>query len=730
MAYNREMLGRLDSLRKRSPSWYGLALIAVLAYVLWVVVVPLSAATEVVAQLLLVGTRTWAAMTILGISALIKPIQGERAWRFFGTGLSLWAMAEAIRFAGWAITGAPLDKPSIVDVFHVAGYLSMMAAMIFYPAKPPERFGRIRGLLELLILILSVLALSWMVFVRPVLEVGLAGPITTFWIAIRPVMGFILLWLSFRLILLDAASYEISALRILGIGVLVTAISDLSDSYILLVSFSRSASLVEAGWMGANLLFLEVSRRMRKLSTGERDAFEDDLQPWPHSLEPLLPIVLTYAVVGYSALDWWFSGQVDWFGVATAVVLSLMLVARQGIIVGQSELSQFIALVNDSADMAFICEPEGLVRLANPALRQAIGVPPSMEESLQLADFLVGEEGTSALISQTQKDGWTGEVWFRHRNGHTLPVSLSLRPVSVSHQPKTLLAATAHDLTAIREREIVLRTALNEVAEARGELEALNVELEDKIGVRTRELESTVAEMAVILEELKVLDRMKTEFVALVSHELRAPLTNILSGVELILDSEHELTLSARESLKLVQAETQRLARLVATVLDMSALEAGQFPISFNPISVEDVARKVYGRFLETDVSERLCLDLPHDLPDVLADEQALDSVFFHLLDNAFKYAPKGEISIEAWEEGIYVYVSVCDAGPGIPSNERERVFDMFHRVDARDSREVYGYGLGLPMARRFMEAMEGGIKVEDGPRGGARLVFWLKQAV
>jgi PAS domain S-box-containing protein len=569
-----------------------------------------------------------------------------------------------------------------------------------------------------------------MVFVRPVLEVGLAGPITVFWIAVRPVMGLVLLWLSFHLILLDAASHEISTLRILGLAILVTAISDLSNSYIFLMSFSRSASLVEAGWMGANLLFLEVGRRMRKSSAGEHDAIEDDLQPRPHSLEPLLPIVLTYAVVGYSAFDWWFSGQVDWLGVGTAVVLSLMLVARQGVIVGQSELSQFVALVNDSADMAFICEQDGLIRLANPALRQAIGVPPSVGENFHLADFLVDGDGTSALISQAQKDGWTGEVWFRHRNGHTLPVSLSLRSVSLSPQPKTLLAATAHDLTIIREREISLRTALNEVAEARGELEALNVKLEDKIGVRTRELESTVAEMAVLLEELKVLDRMKMEFVALVSHELRAPLTNILSGVELILDSEHELTLSARESLILVQEETQRLARFVKTVLDMSALEAGQFPIRFTPISIEDVARKVYGRFLETEGSERLCLDLPHDLPDVLADEQALDSVFFHLLDNAFKYTSEGEISIEAWAEGIYVYVAICDAGPGIPSNERERVFDMFHRVDARDSREVYGYGLGLPMARRFMEAMEGGIKVEDGPRGGARLVFWLKQAV
>ena len=112
-----------------------------------------------------------------------------------------------------------------------------------------------------------------------------------------------------------------------------------------------------------------------------------------------------------------------------------------------------------------------------------------------------------------------------------------------------------------------------------------------------------------------------------------------------------------------------------------------------------------------------------------MADEQALESVFFHLFDNALKYTPEGEIWVRGWVEGASVYIAVSDAGPGIPPEERERVFELFHRVDTSDSREVYGYGLGLPMVRRLLEAMEGGIRIEQDPRGGARLVFWLRLA-
>jgi len=222
---------------------------------------------------------------------------------------------------------------------------------------------------------------------------------------------------------------------------------------------------------------------------------------------------------------------------------------------------------------------------------------------------------------------------------------------------------------------------------------------------------------------------MKTEFVALVSHELRAPLTNIRSGVELILNSDSGLTTSVRESLTLVEAETRRLAHFVGTILDISALEAGRFPLQPHSVPVESIARKACSRFSEDHGGNRLSFDLPHDLPAVVADEQALESVFFHLFDNALKYAPEGDIWVKGWVEGASVYIAVSDAGPGIPPEERERVFELFHRLDTSDSREVYGYGLGLPMVRRLLEAMEGGIRIEQDPLGGAQLIFWLRLA-
>jgi two-component system sensor histidine kinase KdpD len=103
--------------------------------------------------------------------------------------------------------------------------------------------------------------------------------------------------------------------------------------------------------------------------------------------------------------------------------------------------------------------------------------------------------------------------------------------------------------------------------------------------------------------------------------------------------------------------------------------------------------------------------------------------VLFHLLDNARKYAPLGDIRVDAVADEEKVYVSVSDTGPGIPPQERERVFEIFHRLDSSDAREVYGHGLGLHLARRLLVAMDGNIWADEAPGGGARLTFWLPRA-
>ena len=275
----------------------------------------------------------------------------------------------------------------------------------------------------------------------------------------------------------------------------------------------------------------------------------------------------------------------------------------------------------------------------------------------------------------------------------------------------------------LRQYALELETALSEVAEARGALERFNLRLEQKVGARTAALEKTVVDLERLNEELKELDQLKSEFVALVSHELRAPLTNIRTGIELILDQEPA---TGTDRLRIVQGEIERLGALVEAILDYSALDAGRFPLHSQALELGPLTGEIAAQMTDPD---RLEIDIPEPLPLLMADERGLKSVLHHLLDNAAKYAPEGELLLQAEAGNGMIRVSLTDSGPGIPADEQDRVFDMFHRLDNRDAREVYGHGLGLPMARKLLEAMGGGIRAEPGENGGSRFVFWLPQA-
>jgi signal transduction histidine kinase len=272
------------------------------------------------------------------------------------------------------------------------------------------------------------------------------------------------------------------------------------------------------------------------------------------------------------------------------------------------------------------------------------------------------------------------------------------------------------------------------VTAARRDLEALNAQLEEKVREKTSSLSQAYEQLTQQHQALQALDRLKSEFVSLVSHELRAPLTNIGGGIELALARSSELPPHMRETLALVQAEINRLTQFVEAILDLSALEAGRLPLSAAPLALEGVVATVREKFATAELggelcSQRLCFALPPGLPLVLADERGLTSVFFHLVDNALKYAPQSQVEVEAWAEGDRVYVSVTDHGPGIPPKARETIFEKFQRLNVGDAQAVYGHGLGLYMVRRLLQAMSGDVKLESAPGGGARFIFWLPAA-
>jgi K+-sensing histidine kinase KdpD len=289
-----------------------------------------------------------------------------------------------------------------------------------------------------------------------------------------------------------------------------------------------------------------------------------------------------------------------------------------------------------------------------------------------------------------------------------------------------MIAGVAHDLSQQRQHQDAIQTAYDELQVVHQQLADLNTQLEARVDERTR----TLSEAYLRLEEqhraLQELDSLKTDFVSMVSHELRTPLNNLGGGVELLM-SRQVGSLADRNTLDLMQAEIRRLTRFVVNILNLSALDAGRLYLHPAPLSLAAVIREFMQNQLQGPGSDRIDVRVPADLPPVLADQAALESVLHHLVDNAMKYAVEGPILVEAIRETGRVKVQVTDCGPGVPADKRHLLFQKFQRLAASDNQSVYGYGLGLYLSHRLLEAMESTLDYETPAERGARFFFYLR---
>jgi len=234
-------------------------------------------------------------------------------------------------------------------------------------------------------------------------------------------------------------------------------------------------------------------------------------------------------------------------------------------------------------------------------------------------------------------------------------------------------------------------------------------------------------------------DRLRTALLNSVSHDLRTPLTSLKASVSSLLDEEVAWTEEQRrEFLIIIDKGVDRLTRLVHNLLDMSRIEAGALQPYLVETSLAEVAGAVVGEIrlaassappVADGASRRIDLDVPESLPPVLVDPVRLDQVLTNLLDNACRYAP-GPVAItgRAVDGDRAVELRVVDHGPGIPSPERERVFDQFYRLKGGGKRPE-GTGMGLAICHGIVAAFDGTLRVETTPGGGATLVLTLPAA-
>lgn len=248
---------------------------------------------------------------------------------------------------------------------------------------------------------------------------------------------------------------------------------------------------------------------------------------------------------------------------------------------------------------------------------------------------------------------------------------------------------------------------------ARQQLEGLNHELESRVTERTATLEQRNQELARAYTDLQQLDQMKSEFVALVSHELRAPLTVFNGGLEVAMQSVDTLPPATRRTLEVMSRESERLTHFVQTILDLSRLEAGKLSITLGPVAALPLLQRAAGAVLPN--GERLLLwEVPHDLPPLWGDEIYIEEIIRNFVRNADKYSPSGppiRLSANVVEDRIHL--SVTDEGPGVSPQMQERIFERFYRGAASED-TVAGWGLGLYFARKLAEAQGGRVIVQS----------------
>lgn len=265
------------------------------------------------------------------------------------------------------------------------------------------------------------------------------------------------------------------------------------------------------------------------------------------------------------------------------------------------------------------------------------------------------------------------------------------------------------------------------------QIEELNVGLEAKIHERTTELERLNRELRAANDQLQELDRLKSVFVSIVSHELRTPMTSIKGYVENMLDGlAGGLTEKQSCYLTRVKMNTERLTRMVNDLLDLSRIEdPDKRHDSLQPVSmsIRDLTAEVVESF-QTMARQRsitVRADHPVSLPLIQGDRDKLHRVLTNLIGNAIKFTSAGgAVQIEtAAESNGFVQVCVTDTGCGIPSHEREKVFDKFFR-GATIPEEARGAGLGLAITKALVELHGGRIWLESTPGKGSRFFFSL----
>jgi len=345
-----------------------------------------------------------------------------------------------------------------------------------------------------------------------------------------------------------------------------------------------------------------------------------------------------------------------------------------------TEKSKIKTIINCMGDGVLVCDRDSCIVLSNPAASRMLKVPetsllgnflPQCNLHPELAKIIEESLNTKDMgytsVSQELSIGESGEIYLR---AHTAPVR-------------------------------------NDIGETMGSVTVLQD-----------------------ISHLKELDKMKSEFITMVTHELRAPIAAVEQQLTVILNRmAGDLTAKQDQLLSRAKERTKGLLTLIKDLLDLSKIEAGKMVQYKEPLSLQEVIQRVVDLMRVEAEAKKIDLQFSASpgAPLISADRNSMEGIFTNLISNAIKYTPEGgKVWVTLSEESGFLKAGVSDTGIGIKKEDLSRIFDKFYRVKTTETRQVVGTGLGLSIVKSIVDAHLGSISVESEEGGGTTFTVLL----
>ncbi len=346
------------------------------------------------------------------------------------------------------------------------------------------------------------------------------------------------------------------------------------------------------------------------------------------------------------------------------------------------DLEKFKLAVENVGEQIVITDPDGIVLYANKALKKITGFKPEevIGKKVGTAQLWGGLMGKSFYrqfwkIIKEEKRMFTGELTNKRKDGRKYVAAASIAPVLGRKGEVIYFVGVERDVT--EEREI---------------------------------------------------DRMKTDFISLASHQLRTPLSAMRWFLEMLLDGDlGKLTKKQREVVADIEKSNDRMIELVNSLLNISRIESGRIIVEPKLVDLKEMIEGVVKELAEyiKEKKQTVVVSVHPELPKIKLDPKLVRQVYLNLISNAVKYTPEGgEINIFVSKKGKEVISQISDNGYGIPKDEQEKIFDRFFRASNVVKKEVGGTGLGLYMAKAVVESSGG--KIWFKSKEGEGTSFWF----